>query len=222
MARKTFGRAGQIIVVPASGDSESISISEAELDGEPVSIDGDGRVEILDSADQGDPSESIGDFVAVGEPIRTQSIRTDSIVASDRRADTDADTGPSYNDPINATGKRPRKPRGPNKPKQASAENTRIVSVQLEKVLFALHTMAAATLAEPELAIDEDEAKILAEAIEKVANAYNFSAMFSAKTQASVDLCIALVTVYGRRVMTIAKRPHKTVRNVTPIDKVGQ
>ena len=208
MARKTFGRAGQIIVVPASGDSESISISEAELDGEPVSIDGDGRVEILDSADHGDPSESSGDFVAVGEPIRTQSIRTDS---------TDADTG--YSDPVNATGKRPRKPRGPNKPKQASAENTRVVSVQLEKVLFALHTMAAATLAEPELAIDEDEAKILAEAVEKVANAYNFSAMFSPKTQAGVDLCIALVTVYGHRVMTIARRPRKPMRNVTPINE---
>jgi hypothetical protein len=209
MARKTFGRGGQSIVIteyePANDGEQPIV--------ESIAVDEHARVDD-DADDAGGIEDAAGiDFEPVGETIRTEPI---------------AGAPGEFFDPASAGGRRlnkdgtPRRKRGEGKARQANVENTRVISVQLEKVLFSLHTMAAATLREPELAIDEDEARILAGAVEKVANAYNFSAMFSPKAQAGVDLCIALVTVYGHRVMTMAKRPKHTVRNVTPIDKVGQ
>lgn len=214
MARKTFGRAGQPIEVPSGETGESLRIIETDPIDESISESG--RVGGGASAGREDRDESFGDFEPVDDVIRTQPI-------------AGTESGGGFTDPTTATGPRRnkdgtlRKPRGSNRTKEDAPSNTRVISLQLEKVLFSLHTMAAATLQEPELCIDEDEAKILADAIEKVANAYNFSAMFSPKTQAGVDLCIALVTVYGHRVMAIARKQRKTVtRNVTPIDKVVQ
>jgi hypothetical protein len=84
-------------------------------------------------------------------------------------------------------------------------------------VLLNLHLMGSAMLAEPELIIDSDEAKLLADAIAEVARAYDFTAMLSAKAQAGIDMAIALATVYGGRTLRILarkKRPRASVVNI--------
>lgn len=205
MARKTFGRAGQLIDIPTDGNGEDVRIREVELPGESGSVT-ESTVGIEDAS-----GSNLGtDFEPVGDVIRTEPI-------------TDTDAGTAYTDPANATGKRPRKPRGPNRPKDGASTaqgSTRVISAQLDALLFGLHTMAATLLHEPEFAINADESKVLAEAIEKMANAYNLSAVLSPKTAATVDLCIAVGIVYGPRVMKLMNKP-RSMRNVTNIDKAG-
>lgn len=206
MARATFGRSGNKIIVADEPANDTIGIVEVEpVDDGPESIDSD------TGNDFGFEGIAGGDFEPVAEPIRTIPI-------------TGAEPQPGFTDPTTAagTGKKPRKPRGPNRPKDGttSAQNTRVLTAQLDALLFAAHTMAATMLHEPLLSISEDESKVLAEAIEKMANAYNLSAILSPKTQATIDLCIALGTVYGPRVMMLRSKP-RNVRNVTPINQTA-
>ncbi len=207
MARRTFNKAGKLVDVLDGEAGQTIRIVEAkpESDGE------------FGGNDSGNETGEGVSFEPVGSVIRTEPISNAS--------DSGTDTRTEYIDPSTATGPKlnkdgtPRKRRGEGK--QTSGESSRVVTANLEKVLFSLHVMAAATLKEPDLAIDEDEAKILAEALEKIANAYNFSTIFSPKTQAGIDLTIALVTVYGARVMKIAQKQRRPMRNVTPINQTG-
>lgn len=50
---------------------------------------------------------------------------------------------------------------------------------------------------------------MLADAIQEVAAAYDFTTILSPKTQALVDLSIACATIYGPRAMVIMARPKK-------------
>jgi hypothetical protein len=180
MARKTFGRTGQSIVVDdgeAGQSSQFVIVSESSADDradEPIRIADDGDIEPASEAD--------GD----GDGARA---------------------GKTYTDPATATApKRRGRPKGyKNKPK--IVENIGLITANLEKVLFNLHVMGAGLLHEPDLAIDEDEAKLLANAVAQVATAYDFKAVLSQKAQAAIDMSIALATVYGPRVVKIATRP---------------
>lgn len=93
--------------------------------------------------------------------------------------------------------------------RKESAKSSACISVNLEKVLISLHTVAAGLLAEPELKIDDDEATMLAEAVKEVAAAYDFTQIFNPKTQALIDLTLVCGTVYGPKVITIYKRSNK-------------
>ncbi len=66
--------------------------------------------------------------------------------------------------------------------------------------------MGAAMLREPDIEITQDEAALLAEALKEVAGAYDFTAMLNPRTQAWIDLGIACTTVYGLRVLKIARK----------------
>lgn len=204
MARKTFGRSGQVIIVPDESVGSTVRIIEAESSG-----DVDTPTEDNITGDGESPA-----FDAVGPVIRTEPI-------------SDPGSGTSYTDPTTAAGPRlnkdgtPRKRRGEGKV-AGEKQDKNVITANLEKVLFSLHTMAAGMLSEPEFNIDEDESKLLAQAVEKVANAYNWTTVLSPKMQAALDMTIVLATVYGPRVVRIAKK-HRTrpMRNVTPITQTG-
>jgi hypothetical protein len=210
MARRTFGPAGRIIEVVESEVRKPVAFEEpiSGSDAEPDRLN-----------DGNDSGNEAGEGIAF-EPVGA-TLRTEPIAEPESRTES---TG--YTDPRTATGPRlnkdgtPRKPRGSAK-QAGTSENARFVAGYLEKALFSMHVMAAAMLSEPDLCIDEAEAKILADALEKVAVAYNFSTLLSPKAQASIDLTIALVTVYGSRVMKIARKQRRPMRNVTPITQTG-
>lgn len=86
-------------------------------------------------------------------------------------------------------------------------------------ILFSIHTMLAAATKTPELALDEKEARGIAEAATKVAAFYDVAA--SAKTIAWANLVSALGVVYGPRVIAIGmRRKHERAKRsdkVTPI-----
>jgi hypothetical protein len=210
MVRKTIGRSGRIIEVPDGSAGQTIGIVEADERSIPVEFAGTSSMEDVAGSDRSDPTESQPDFEPVGEVIRTEPIASEP----------DSKPGPGFFDPATSTGTRTRKPRGPNKPKEPKPDKS-FITANLEKVLYQMHQMAAKMLAEPLLEIDEDESKLLAEGIEKVANAYNWTTVLSAKQQAALDMAIALGTVYGMRVLTIMKRQRRPMRNVTPIDQTG-
>ena len=209
MARRTFGPSGRVVDILDGAAGQTVRIVETEPD----------RDDQPSIEDHGVGGVELPAFEPVGESVR---------VESESDAESESGTGATYTDPATASGGRrlnkdgtPRKRRGEGKQSKATPQDRSFVTANLEKVLYALHTMAAGLLAEPDLAIDEDESKLLAEAVEKVANAYNFTTLLSPKTQAGVDMIIALATVYGPRVIKIAKRPKHPMRNVTPISQTG-
>jgi hypothetical protein len=188
MARKSFNQSGQPIIINDSSPTSVSGVAEQSADaGSDYGIADEVRFDagIEHNTEDGSVGEDGSDFEPVGEPART------------------------YTEPTTATTatRKPRKPRGPNKNK--ASVNLTFATANLEKVLYNMHAMGAALLLEPELEISEDEAKLLATAVGNVAVAYNISAIMSPKTQASIDLAIALVTVYGRRTMSILSRPKK-------------
>lgn len=190
MARKTFNKIGQSIVVD---DGEAVSIG---IIGELVA-----NIDDTDGIVGNDDKQP-----AIVEPNTDPGNDTT----------TDSEVGPGANttgfvDPSTTTVRTKRKYTRRNGGSERSTQNTAktlvFATANLEKVLFNLHGMAAGLLAEPDLQIDKDEAKLLADAVTEVARAYDLSAVLSPKTQAVVDLSIALVTVYGQRAMKIVFKP---------------
>lgn len=194
MARKTFGRDGSTVVV-----NEGSTVYAVRTD---------------DDINSGGTSTGTVDHVAseVGHPDFEPVPGGQFNVTVDDDPNT---VGQSYVDPttINPRTGKPRRKRGPNKSKQGVIP-TAVVTANLEKVLVNLHLMGAALLSEPELQIDQDEAALLSGAIAEVATAYNWAAVISPKTQATIDMGIALATVYGKRAMTIY---HKHKRKGGPV-----
>lgn len=194
MARKTFGRNGATIIV---NDGATVYAERSD--------DGIDVVEARSTTDDATSEVRVTDF----EPIADG--RDDSA--------TDGDSNPvgqsKFVDPatirLNKDGI-PRKKRGRNKP--SGVPVAPIVTANLEKVLLNLHLMGAALLSEPELQIDQDEAKLLSDAIAEVATAYNWSAGISTRTQACIDMGIAVATVYTKRVLTVY---HKHTRKPGPV-----
>lgn len=195
MARKTFGRDGATIVV-----NDGATVYAVRSDDE------------FDAGKVGVPT------VSDASEVRTTQFEPIADGSDDSTTDSDTnETGqPSYVDPTTITtpGKKPRRKRGPNKPKPSAVTATPLITANLEKVLLNLHLMGSALLQEPELQLDQDEAKLLADAVTEVATAYNWSAVISPKTQACVDMGIALATVYTKRAITIY---HKHTRKGGPV-----
>ena len=77
----------------------------------------------------------------------------------------------------------------------------------LSKQLVGLHLIAAEVLKMPEIAIDQDEAELLANAISGIAKEYNLAV--SGKTAAWLGLAGAAAMVYAPRAIVIAKKMPK-------------
>lgn len=200
MARKTFGRDGQSITT----DSGTI-----ESTGKPQSSDVIPGTDEHDRIAAGEPDGTEGktelDFEPIGEPLTT------------------ADSEPATTDPTTAERtKRKYTRRGTSsassgKPTGGKASQA-VLTANLEKLLMMGHSFASAMLKEPSLAIEKDEAEMLSEALKEVATAYDFKAILSPKTQALVDLALVAGTIYGPRLMLIAKqsKKHKPVVVIRP------
>lgn len=82
-------------------------------------------------------------------------------------------------------------------------------------MLLSVHMMGAALLKTPELAIDAQEAQMLAKASAAVAEHYDF--IPDPKTQAWFNLVMVAGTIYGPRLFVIAgKRRQPQVKPATP------
>lgn len=86
----------------------------------------------------------------------------------------------------------------------------------LGKLLFSLHAMAAIKFQVPELAIDNNEGKLIASAIADVQAHYNWDV--SPDVQIWVNLVTAMGAVYGPRAVSIyvRKKQAKTVKRPEP------
>src|SRR5574337_515739 len=86
----------------------------------------------------------------------------------------------------------------------------------LEKILFSLH-LRAATALEPEMAIDEQEAGMLAGAVKSVQDFYDVSA--SAEVILWVNVAGILGAVYGPRALAIMSRRKNNKKEKTKSEK---
>ena len=139
----------------------------------------------------------------------------DSVIdpASLSGADADAPYGRFSNG-------KPRK-RAPNGSGRKSGGNTSRktaseTSGDISRILFSMHMMAASFLKVPELALDDDEAKTLADAVNRVTEQYDIPLM-DEKTRAWVNLAMVGTTVYGPRLVAFKMNRKKKPSSVVPI-----
>ena len=120
----------------------------------------------------------------------------------------DAGTGAGSGSPDSGSGprRRGRKPGSTNKPKANTAS-----VVGIEKILLSTHQMMAAFLSVPELAIDEQEAALIASASAEVAKHYDI--VPDPKTQAWINLAMALGAVYGPRAYIIYNKSRQPAQS---------
>lgn len=142
---------------------------------------------------------------------------------ADESGDRSEYTG-GFNKDGSPTRKRGRKPGGGSAPKSGTARksNADNSSVKgLEKLIYSLHMMAAAATKTPELALDNQEASMMASAISAVQNHYDFDV--SEEVTIWVNLITASAAIYGPRAIVIynrkkkeqlQKRPSATVTNL--------
>ncbi len=209
MARKTFGPSGR-----------KIELTDDTADNVTYTIVGEDEP----TANSDNHSGADGNL----ESADTGSDREDTDTAGNLAGEAGKQSG-DYTNPVNATiPKRRGRPRGSTNRKTAGtntaagAESTAFITANLEKVLYNLHKMGAGLLNVPELAIEQNEAALLAEAVKEVATAYDFSAILNPKTQAWIDFGIACTAVYGERVLYILHKPKRgpQVINAQPIHPV--
>lgn len=103
------------------------------------------------------------------------------------------------------TGQRKRRGRPAGSRNVNRAQTSKEVRSDLTGLLLSLHLMGAAITKVPELRIDEDEAKILGDAVARVNREFGVELM-SPKMSAIVNLAIAAGTVYGPRAVAVHQR----------------
>lgn len=105
-----------------------------------------------------------------------------------------AEAGTDDNGPAEASEERRGRGRPPGSPNRKKA-NVGLI----ESLLISVHTMAAAALKMPHLALGEEEAENLAKALAKVQEQYDVS--LDPKTEAWINLAMVGGAVYGPRVL---------------------
>lgn len=101
-----------------------------------------------------------------------------------------------------------------------AAQTVRVDRDAISAILFSAHAMLAGITRTPELALDQGEAKTIAEATSKVAELYDVTA--DPKTIAWSNLIMTLGMVYGTRIVAINmrrkdERKKRAQSNVAPI-----
>ena len=126
--------------------------------------------------------------------------------------------GSSSDDRTGDAGSGPRRrgrPRGSKNRTETPAPASHLI-FDLEALLLTNHLMLARFLDAEEIALDPVEAKQLADAIKNVAQFYPIG--MDPKKLAWFQLCIAMGSVYGPRVVAIHKRRKQSSPKVTPIN----
>lgn len=112
----------------------------------------------------------------------------------------------------------PRKRRG-RKPgsRNTTTKASKQASADLTQLLMSLHFMAAALVKTPELILEQDEAKRLGEAINRVNDLYG-GIVLSEKAQAWLNLGVAAGTIYGPRFIASSINKKNKKKNPVTID----
>lgn len=157
-----------------------------------------------------------------------------SVVGGQRSDDGSGDGGRSVIDPGSidpntgdtgtGTGgkRRGRKPGGRNK--TGGKTSTTKTTDSLSAILHSVHMMGSLLLGIPEILLTQDEAKQLAEAVNRVTELYDIPLM-DEKTYAWVQLGMVASTIYGPRIATVVlKTPKKgkTSGKVVDMPSPGQ
>lgn len=138
-----------------------------------------------------------GTTVIGGEPIVVDPadvIGTDASTGTGGGSDGDGDS--------TGTRRRRGRPPGGGTKKKAPLDLNGV-----EGLLLSIHTMGAAILAVPELALDQTESKTLAQAVGNVARHYDISA--GQKGLDHINLLMVAGMIYGTRALALARRRGK-------------
>lgn len=140
-------------------------------------VDGDGSAGIVETSGNGENGNDNIDGIAVVSPIGNGN-----------------DAGNSGGSVKRGRGR----PAGAGKPRIGKREVAAPVSIKgIEKILFSIHAMAASSIT-PELALEEQEAKLLAEAVAEVQSHYNMTV--DPKIVAWIGLAGVCGSLYGPRI----------------------
>lgn len=136
---------------------------------------------------------------------------------------SDAGTGTTTGRKPRRDAGQPRGKRGPNKRTTGEKESVRLESISLTDLFYSLTMMGASIIHRPELEIDKDEAKRIAEAAQEVGKHYTTA--FDPKKIAILNLIAVLISIFWLRCLAIKnnlerERQEKRVRiegQATPI-----
>jgi hypothetical protein len=190
MARKTFGRNGQPIIVDggeagriASETGDRFEPVETDTVGEHDSQSVEGNRETEDGIVEG----PIGTDPETAAPARTKRKYTKRIKPGDGKSSSTT---------------------------QNVIDEKSIASVT--DLIESLHVMMAVALHVPELAISNGESQRLRDATIELAKAHNFGAVVSPKMLANINFGCAVAGIYGPRVMLVMQKSKR--EKVTPIN----
>ena len=113
--------------------------------------------------------------------------------------------------------------RGPGRPRNSEKEaSIRLEKIGLTDLLYSLHLMGANILNAPNLELDQEESKKLADAVQKVAGFY--SVAFDPKKVAIVELAAVCGMIYGPRIMAwrIDRKKKAPAPRVTEMPRPAQ
>lgn len=162
---------------------------------------------------ESDAGDTIGS-VAASEPI-AGAIDPDAARNLGSESEAGDDFTAAISDTLTGPGTARTGKRKYTKRKQQNAGQEAPLNINgVEKILYSLH--AFASIAVPELAIDEGEAKKLAKAIEGVTNEYKVT--LDPKVAAYIDLATVCGIIYGPRAVALYMRKKKEapVQNQPP------
>ena len=151
-----------------------------------------GRVIVVAANGGGEQSESNRNDESYNGDVETQA--GSSIYV-------DPDSGSSGDDA--RTGERKRRGRKPGvKNRKTVSETTQT----LEAILYSAHLMASNFLRIPELALTEDESKLLSAAVLRVSELYELP-LLNEKAMAWINLTLVAGTIYGPRIVAAGRKP---------------
>lgn len=151
-----------------------------------------------------DENQQSGNDVANASGNDNNPFRVAIDPASIKPASGSAPLDPGSSASVTPSQKRRGRPPGSKNANRVATPSVALPVDAISSVLFSLHAMVSAAIKVPELALDEKEAKQIAEAGAKVATHYNVIA--SPKTVDWVNFCMVLGMVYGTRLIAVRAR----------------
>lgn len=160
----------------------------------------------IDDGPKGPSGSEIGDSKSAGTSPRTLPIIELPTI------DAGPGDGTDYSEPNPIDAEQPKRrgrpPGSTNYNRKARTEAKANLIPDLEGLLFSANTMMAALLSAPDWAIDQNEAKYIADAAKEVAKHYAYTV--DPKKMAWANFWAAVGTVYGPRIVVAWKKQPET------------
>lgn len=150
-------------------------------------------------ANDGDEDAVVGTGGQV--PVIDPAGNTDD---GNRTVDTIGDAGSASGGSDNTTNRKPRSDRGRKRGPRSGSANQTVHLGGFEDAILAVHMALAGIAKCPELELDEDEAKKVTGALDRLAQHYDVQPSESAKVW--INFAGAMASVYGPRAIAIKKR----------------